>query len=291
MQRIHFKILKGFLEKGFDRTRPAVGICVKYLSEQGKKDLLEHNHRFTKGNKLLPPVNGEAMYGSLACSHLNMALRCIQAGLQSPAGDLQDLMDDTGNLKDVVLNGHKWWVLPETVPAERQVDISLWRNMDHNENQATPEIEILQIIRVTCEALSKKQAKITHGGLMASAARRNPAKLSAATLQTLSKYFIGFLENGAVDLVEDLVDFHSFMVDPKELTASTTFFTTLTQEESLSKCPITRMSLVISQYCTEKIRTQAGGPAVSQFLVPKRDLEPLQEARPVEDPRESVQRA
>ena len=43
VQHIHFKILKGFLEKGFDRTRPAVGICVKYLSEQGKKD-----------NKLLP---------------------------------------------------------------------------------------------------------------------------------------------------------------------------------------------------------------------------------------------
>ena len=54
VQHIHFKILKGFLEKGFDRTRPAVGICVKYLSEQGKKDLLEHNHRFTRGNKLLP---------------------------------------------------------------------------------------------------------------------------------------------------------------------------------------------------------------------------------------------
>ena len=39
VQNIHFKIL----EEGFDRTRPAVGICVKYLSEQGKKD-----------NKLLP---------------------------------------------------------------------------------------------------------------------------------------------------------------------------------------------------------------------------------------------
>ena len=39
VQHIHFKIL----EEGFDRTRPAVGICVKYLSEQGKKD-----------NKLLP---------------------------------------------------------------------------------------------------------------------------------------------------------------------------------------------------------------------------------------------
>ena len=75
VQHIHSKILKEFLEKGFDRTRPAVGICVKCLSEQGQKDLLEHNHRFTRDNKLLPHANEEALYGSLACSHLNMAIR------------------------------------------------------------------------------------------------------------------------------------------------------------------------------------------------------------------------
>ena len=220
VQHIHFKILKGVLEKGFDRTRPAVGICVKYLSEQGKKDLLEHNRRFTKGNKLLPPVNEEALYGSLACSRLNMALRCIQAGLQSPAGNLQDLMDDAGNLKDAVLNGHKWWVLPETVPAERQVDISLWRNMDQNENQATHEIEILQSIRMTCEDLSKKAGKVSHGDLMSAVARKNPFKMSTVTLQTLCKFFVGFVENGAADLVEDLVDWHSCTVDPKALLTS-----------------------------------------------------------------------
>ena len=186
--------------------------------------------------------------------------------LHSPVGNLQDLMDDTGNLKDVVLNGHKWWVLPETVPVERQVDISLWRNMDQNENQATHEIEILQSIRVTCEALSKKQARISHGDLMSAVARRNPAKVSPHTLQTLSKYFIGLLENGAVDLVEDLVDFHSYTIDPKELTVSTRFFQMLTQEEALAKCPYTRMYLVVSQYCTEKTKAQAGGPGVSMFL-------------------------
>ena len=54
VQHIHFKILKGLLEKGFDRTRPAVGICVQYLSEQGKRDLLEHNRRFTRSSNLLP---------------------------------------------------------------------------------------------------------------------------------------------------------------------------------------------------------------------------------------------
>ena len=70
------------------------------------------------------------------------------------------------------------------------------------------EIEIIQSIRVTCEALSKKQARISHGDLMSAVGRRNPAKVSPNTLLTLSKYFIGFLENAAVDLVDDLEDFH-----------------------------------------------------------------------------------
>ena len=46
---IHRGILKGFFNKGFDSTRPQVGICVEFKSLEGKKKLLEHNRRFTKG--------------------------------------------------------------------------------------------------------------------------------------------------------------------------------------------------------------------------------------------------
>ncbi len=70
VRHVHFGILRSFLTKGFDRTRPAIGICVKYTSEAGKTLLLEHNRRFSKGNVLLPPVNEEALYGSLETSHL-----------------------------------------------------------------------------------------------------------------------------------------------------------------------------------------------------------------------------
>ena len=77
------------------------------------------------------------------------------------------MMADNANLKDVVLNGHRWWILNELVPVERQVDISLWRNMDQNENQATHEIEILQSIKATAENLSQKQTKVTQGDLVA----------------------------------------------------------------------------------------------------------------------------
>ena len=53
---IHHGVLKSIKEKAFDRTRPAVGICVEIRSEAGKKKVLEHNRKFTRGNKLLPAV-------------------------------------------------------------------------------------------------------------------------------------------------------------------------------------------------------------------------------------------
>ena len=81
--------MKSFMTKGLDKTKPAIGFCIKYTSEHGKALLLDHNNkRFSKGNKLLPAINEEAMYGSLTSSHYNLALRCIQTGLHSPIWDL-----------------------------------------------------------------------------------------------------------------------------------------------------------------------------------------------------------
>ena len=98
-------------------------------------ELLEHNRKFSKGNKLLPQIRedlqGGVMYGSLACTHLNLAFRCIKNGVTSPVGDLKVLMEKE-TLKEVVLSGHRWWVLPEDVANGTHIDMSLWRNMDHN---------------------------------------------------------------------------------------------------------------------------------------------------------------
>ena len=176
---LHLGILKSFKLKGFDRTRPHVGICIKFASEKGLKELHEHNNRFAKGCKLLPPIKEGALYGSLAASHFNLALRCIKNGTFSPIGNLGDLLEDSANLKEVVTSGHRWWVLPETVLKERQVDISLWRNMDQNENQNSHEIEILGGIKATAEHLCKTQSSVKQADLLAAAIRRNPAKVSS----------------------------------------------------------------------------------------------------------------
>ena len=98
---LHLGILKCFKVKGFDRTRPHIGICIKFTSERGLKELLEHNLRFSKGCKLLPPIKEGAMYGSLAASHFNLALRCIKNGTFSPSGTL-------GTFSRRVRTSRKW---------------------------------------------------------------------------------------------------------------------------------------------------------------------------------------
>ena len=162
-----------FKVKGFDKRRAAVGICIMFTSEEGKRKLLEHNLRFSKGQKLLPPVPEGAIYGSLACSHYNLALRCIGSNTSSPVGNLQELLESDPALKEAVQHGHRWWILPESVLDEAQVDISLWRNQDQNENQQAHEIEILGYIIAVAEDLSKKNRKVSQGDLVAAVARKN----------------------------------------------------------------------------------------------------------------------
>ena len=69
------------------------------------------------------------------------------------------------------------------------------------------DIEILQSIKATAEQLSQKQAKVTQGDLVACVSKRNLANISHHALMNLCKFYIGFLDNGVVDRVTDLVDF------------------------------------------------------------------------------------
>ena len=54
VQYIHKTLLKSFLEKGYDYSRPAVGICVEVKSPEGKRKLLEHNKKLT--SPLMSPL-------------------------------------------------------------------------------------------------------------------------------------------------------------------------------------------------------------------------------------------
>ena len=221
---IHRGILKGLMDHGFDATRPQVGVCVEFRTPEGKRKLLEHNARFSASNTQLPKIEDiKVVFGSLASAHLNLALRLIQQGAASPAGDLRALCEKDRVLADTVDNGHKWWVLQENTPLEAQVDISLWRNQDQNENNGTHEIELLQSIVACAEQLKTSSSStgqrsiVSMSDLVARSMRRTPAKVSASTMSILCKLFSQFLESGDQKLLQELQDVHATRVNPQTL--------------------------------------------------------------------------
>ena len=90
--------------------------------------------------------------------------------------------------------------------------------------------------------------------------------MSLKTMQVLTKVYIGFLENGVPELVQELVDFHSETIGPKQITVSTAWIEHLVSEEPLQKCPHTCVALWECQYTLEKVRSQSSGPSVAAFL-------------------------
>lgn len=267
VQYVHFGILRSLQKAGFDRTRPQVGICIQVKSSEGKERLIQYNKAFSSGNHLLPTIDQEkVMYATLAGTHLNLCLRILQAGLASPACDTAKLVASGSSLAEVVHNGHKWWILPEDTPVNAQVEVSLWRNMDQNENQSLHEIEILRNIMATCQELSRVKSKLALGDILARAQSRSPHRVSDKALQSIAQYYLRALEDKQPDLALELQEFHSARVNPRELQMSASFFATVANEKGLRGFPFLRHYLLTTNYTSDKARASVGQADVCNFL-------------------------
>ena len=100
-------------------------------------------------------------------------------------------MDEDEVLNDVVINGHRWIVLKECVPGEMKVQISLWWSADQNENQGTHEIEILQNVVSSAQALQKDQVKVTTADLIARTQKRTTQEIPVNSLRIISDFSWG----------------------------------------------------------------------------------------------------
>ena len=63
-----------------------------------------------------------------------------------------------------------------------------------------------------------------------------------------------------------MVEYHCYMVNPRELVVSTDFIKNLNSETALNNAPLAKMYILFTQYTNDKVRTQFNGPSVSQFL-------------------------
>lgn len=267
IQYVHQGILRSIAKAGFDRTRPQVGICVQFKSTEGKDALLKYNKVFSSGNRLFPPIDdSKVLYGTLAGSHLNLALRIIHSGLPSPACDVSKLAPPGSPLADVVENGHKWWILPEDTPVDQQVEVSQWRNMDQNENQSMHEVELLRAVISVCAEVSKVRSNLGIGDIIARVAQRTPMKASTQAVTGLSSFYLRLLEDKMPELATELQEFHSARVNPRELQMSATFFRTLADTQELRGHPFLRHYILTTAYTPEKAKSHIGSAETANFI-------------------------
>ena len=73
----------------------------------------------------------------------------------------------------------------------------------------------------------------------------------------MNKYHVGFLENGIVDLIDYLHEFHANSVDPRQIRVSIAFFEHIANEPALKMRPEVRHYLVCTQYTKENVRAHA----------------------------------
>ena len=55
VQHVQCGILKSLMTNGFDNTKPAIGICIKYTSAHGKDLIMDHNKRSPRATSSSPP--------------------------------------------------------------------------------------------------------------------------------------------------------------------------------------------------------------------------------------------
>ena len=266
---IHHTILHSFRHDGWCATRAAWGVCVEVKSPEAKRAHLEHNKRFSKGNKLLPAIDEGFLYVSLHNTHYNISLRIAKAGGVGPHGSFAKEMDRDALFKDAVMNGHHWLVLPEDTPKEEQLLLSSWMNQNQNSNQQSHEVEILQTIQSCAAAMYENRKgnlgqEIVKGDLTQRALKQNRTTISTRFMTILVGFFHQFCVNEREDLLQELQAFHSNYVDPKKVALGCKFVEIL-KEKAFNDFPLTRFYLALTQYTPEKT-VEVSGQSIAAFI-------------------------
>ena len=195
---------------GFDSMRPLPGICIQ-RKPAGVQELQDWNKRFSAGDLRYPRMDVHKMdKGSIASTHLNIALRCFKQGLRSAAtGQVFTAGADAAALVAAVERGHLWWILSDAIPEPDALLISEWRNSDNNTSQIKHEIEYIRGIQRICRKeaeLVGSTRKIVFSTVLAKAMQFLQVKTPTTTLLALAKWVVDL---GAGKLVDEVCEFHS----------------------------------------------------------------------------------
>ena len=259
---------QSFKAHGFDKNRPMPGIAKDYSKNPQKLEaLIQHNLKMSEGDPRWPPVLTKKMSkGTLASTHLNIAIRLHKHGVMSPTGEPFSIAPDDPNLLRVTQHGHKWWLLSCDIPDAAAIEISEWRNSDNNNNQVKHEIEHIRGL----QRVARKEFEVAGSAGIVSLANvvakftaQAQLKMVQTTTLDLARFVVDFR---AVVHIDNICTHHSQHVNPNELTVPPALFSEITKQIKKSASKL-KEALIIEAYTPEgAIKKARPLPDVADFI-------------------------
>jgi hypothetical protein len=223
MPYAHCSLGPGIVEKSFDPHRPKCGHVVRRTDPDKIKCLKNHARALSSScPELWPPLHLDSPQVCMECvggNHLFTVFKFFEASFTSPInGITYTLSNDEPDLVDRIQIGHPCIVLRDGIPDDDLAFLAEYLNADQNDNQGTSDMATLSAVnKVLVEelkttphpAIVKVISKVTEKSLL---------KLKADSIADQATFCAHL--NPSLNLMEELMAWHSRHVNPKEMSVS-----------------------------------------------------------------------
>ena len=246
---------------GWSWEETSKAVCI----EEAPTSLMiqEFNMALAQTDRLAPVQPDSIRFGSVACSHTNMVLRCMAAGV--PSDD--DVLADDGRLSlsklkhrdaafaDAVENGLHWLVLSHRLRATFPELLSLIQSARNAAGQvARRENEVQVLLRLHHLALSEAQTsvngQIPWERVRARALASRPP--CADEIEDLSLFVAACGGGASATYLKDLDAFHKAHVNSELRSVRGSFFAAVANIDFGSPTPWLKVAFVKAQYTCPK---------------------------------------
>ena len=247
------------LEFGFSWGEVARAVCIE--QEPSKSDIHEFNAALASSNLALAPVtDGSIRYGSLSCSHTNMFLRCVAAGVASTHVDMSfngRLDVDHLAKKDkafamAVKDGLVWSVLSYKVRGMFPGFVDMMqsaRNVGSHIARAEHEVQVLLRIQTLASSQTRSHGEPNWQQITLAVLKTKPP--CAADVKHL-QVFVARCGGGLTgQFLKDLAEFHRQCVAERCIRGP--FFLAVAELPLAEDVPYFKIAVIKAQYkCPEK---------------------------------------
>lgn len=242
------------LSMGFSWNQVASAVCIE--ETPGTTSIRDFNKTLSSGCDILPQdVLEQVRYGSLACSHTNMFLRCLAEGVNSSHEELSEggrLSLEKVRRRDpdfarAVHAGLEWKVLSSKCRVQYPKLLALIqraRNAPQAVARAEHEVQVMLRMHSMAAAQQRKSAVVDWAAIRRSVAHSKPP--CANYLQEIS-IFLAICGGGIEGaFLKDLSSFHRQFVDSKKSCIRGQFLQALADLDV--EVPYVKIAILKAQY-------------------------------------------